>query len=183
MSSSPWPTSEGQASELVSGQIANSPTSRRSVQRGDHHRLPRHRPVPLRGLPAAASAGDVCWALLRTTRSAPFAWNDAGDSSSCGMTRGFGLQHRPHCRPRDLRRRGQPDFAMTSWRRWARLRPGRLDNDDPGGASPRAAGVLCHDVIQTLDFSFPCTQPIPYERSDGDPVCIAGRNGFRPSPR
>ena len=39
------------------------------------------------------------------------------------------------------------------------------------------------DVIQTLDFSFPCTQPIPYERSNGAPVCITGRNDFRPSPR
>ena len=39
------------------------------------------------------------------------------------------------------------------------------------------------NVIQTLDFSFPCTQPIPYERSNGDPVCITGRNDFRPSPR
>ena len=36
------------------------------------------------------------------------------------------------------------------------------------------------DVIQTQDYSFPCTQPFPYVRASGDAVCITGRGDWRP---
>ena len=39
------------------------------------------------------------------------------------------------------------------------------------------------DLIQTLDYSFPCSQPFPYVRAAGDAVCITGRGDWRPAPR
>ena len=39
------------------------------------------------------------------------------------------------------------------------------------------------DAIQTLDFEFPCTQVFAYTRDSGEPVCITGRGDWRPAPR
>ncbi len=60
---------------------------------------------------------------------------------------------------------------------------GPVDNNDMTPASIRPGKTQMADVIQTLDFIFPCEQPLPYERPDGDPICITGRNDFRWAPR
>ena len=60
---------------------------------------------------------------------------------------------------------------------------GPVDNNAMTPASIRPDKTQMADAIQTLDFSFPCAQPLPFERRDGDPICVTGRNDFRPAPR
>lgn len=59
---------------------------------------------------------------------------------------------------------------------------GPIDNDAMTPASIRPGKTQTPDVIQTMDFSFPCDQPLPFIRRSGDPVCITGRDDFRPNP-
>lgn len=60
---------------------------------------------------------------------------------------------------------------------------GPVDNNGMTPASIRPGKTQMADAIQTLEFVFPCEQPLPYERRDGDPICITGRNDFRWAPR
>ncbi len=60
---------------------------------------------------------------------------------------------------------------------------GPVDVNGMTPASIRPDKTQASDAIQTLDFVFPCDQPLPFVRRSGDPVCITGRNDFRPAPR
>ncbi len=60
---------------------------------------------------------------------------------------------------------------------------GPVDVNGMTPASIRPDKTQASDAIQTLDFIFPCDQPLPFIRRSGDPVCITGRNDFRPAPR
>ena len=60
---------------------------------------------------------------------------------------------------------------------------GPVDNNAMSPASVRPGKTQMADSIQTLDFTFPCDQPLPFVRDSGDPICITGRNDFRPAPR
>lgn len=60
---------------------------------------------------------------------------------------------------------------------------GPVDNNAMSPASIRAGKTQTADVIQTLDYSFPCDQPLPFIRRSGEPICITGRYDFRPAPR
>lgn len=168
-----------QASELVSGQIANSPTS------GDLYngaiiidfrdtglyRSEGYQPQALQ---------EMCAALYNenNTVGALHSWNDPGDSSYgmsvsvCNIVR---TAARGIYDAGDNPTRDDIVAAMNAL--------GPVDHSAMIPASIEEGKGSMPNVIQTLDFSFPCTQPIPYERSNGDPVCITGRNDFRPSPR
>ncbi|MXW60311.1 MAG: ABC transporter substrate-binding protein [Acidimicrobiaceae bacterium] len=60
---------------------------------------------------------------------------------------------------------------------------GPVDVNGMTPASIRPGKTQASDAIQTLDFIFPCDQRLPFIRRAGDPVCITGRNDFRPAPR
>lgn len=65
----------------------------------------------------------------------------------------------------------------------AMINLGPVDNNAMTPASIRPGKTQMADVIQTLDFSFPCDLPVPFVRNSGDPICITGRYDFRPAPR
>ena len=60
---------------------------------------------------------------------------------------------------------------------------GPVDNNAMTPASIRPGKTQMADVIQTLEYTFPCDQPLPFVRRSGDAICITGRGDFRPAPR
>ena len=57
------------------------------------------------------------------------------------------------------------------------LGPVDINGMTPGTIRPGKTQAA--DSIQTLDFNFPCDQPLPFIRRSGDSVCITGRDDFR----
>lgn len=60
---------------------------------------------------------------------------------------------------------------------------GPVDNNTLTPASIRPGKTQLADVIQTLDFTFPCESPRAFELRNGGFICIDGRNDFRLAPR
>ena len=168
-----------QTSELVSGQIANN------VEAGNlyngatiidfrttgEYRDPDYEPNPM---------ADNCNRLYgeNSPSGASHDWRTLGDSaygmvgSVCGIIR---------IMARGLYDAGEnPTVADV---REAIVNLGPVDNNAMSPASIRPGKTQMADSIQTLDYTFPCDQPLPFVRRSGDPICITGRNDFRPAPR
>ena len=60
---------------------------------------------------------------------------------------------------------------------------GPIDNNGLTPASITPGKTQSADAIQTLDWTFPCDLPMPFQRDTGEPICITGRGDFRPAPR
>ena len=168
-----------QTSELVSGQIANN------VEAGNlyngakvidfrttgEYRDPTYEPNPM---------ADMCNTLYNenSPSGASHDWRTLGDSaygmvgSVCGIVR---------IMARGLYDAGDNPTVADVREAIANLGP--VDNNAMSPASIRPGKTQMADVIQTLDFSFPCDQSLPFVRRSGDPICITGRNDFRPAPR
>ena len=168
-----------QTSELVSGQIANN-VEAGNLYNGatiiDFRTTGEYRDPDY--VPNAMI--DLCNKLYseNSPSAASHDWRTVGDSaygmvgSVCGIVR---------IMARGLYDAGDnPTIADV---REAIVNLGPVDNNAMSPASLRPGKTQMADAIQTLDFSFPCDQPLPFMRSSGDPVCVTGRNDFRPAPR
>ncbi len=168
-----------QANELVAGQIANN------VEAGilysgariidfkttGEFRDPNFQPNALAGL---------CNELYgeHSPSGASHDWRTLGDSAF-GMTET--VCHIVRLMARTLYDAGDnPNLADVHG---ALVNLGPVDVNGMTPASIRPDKTQASDAIQTLDFVFPCDQPLPFIRRSGDPVCITGRNDFRPAPR
>ena len=60
---------------------------------------------------------------------------------------------------------------------------GPIDNNGLTPASIVPGKTQSADSIQTLDWTFPCDLPLPFQRANGEPICITGRGDFRAAPR
>ncbi|MEM9465798.1 MAG: hypothetical protein AAGA90_10520 [Actinomycetota bacterium] len=169
-----------QASELVSGQIANEPTS------GDlyngaivvdfrdtgGYRADDYAPTPYQ---------EMCVGLYNDNNSigANHQWEDQGGDSAYGMATSICTIMRAMARAiydaGDNPTRAEIEDVL------ANLGPVDLSAMIPASITPDKGQMP--DVIQTLDYSFPCTQPFPYVRGNGDAVCLTGRSDWRPAPR
>jgi hypothetical protein len=168
-----------QTSELVSGQIVNNVAAGElyngaiiiDFRTTGEYRDPGYEPNPF-----AVACNEVYSA--NSPSGASHDWTDEGDSaygmvgSVCGIVR---------IAARAIYDAGENPTVAGIQAALANLGP--IDNNALAPASIRPGKTQSADVIQTLDFSFPCTLPLPYTRSDGDPVCITGRGDFRPAPR
>lgn len=169
-----------QASEIVSGQITNNvdagnlyngATIIDSRATGEY-RYPDYEPQAFVA---------VCNQLYgeRSPSGASHDWRTLGDSAYgmvanvCAMVR---------IMARALYDAGDNPTVADVHEALANL--GSVDNDIMSPASIRPGKTQTPDAIQTLDFSFPCDdQPMPFIRPNGDPICVTGRNDFRPAPR
>ena len=168
-----------QSSELVSGQIANNPPA------GDLYngaiivdfrdtgavRTPGYEPNPF-----SEECNRVYAENSPTGQS--HAYDDPGDSaygmvgSVCGIVR---------IAVRAIYAAGDNPTIADIQEALANLGP--IDNNAMAPASLRPGKTQSADVIQALDWEFPCDQPLPFTRSSGDPICITGRDDWRPAPR
>ena len=169
-----------QASELVSGQIANNPAS------GDlyngaiiidfrdtgGYRADGYEPTPYQ---------EMCVGTYNDNNSigANHQWQDQGGDSAYGMATSICTIMRVMARAiydaGENPTRAEIETALTN------LGPVDLSAMIP--ASITSGKGQMPDLIQTLDYSFPCSQPFPYVRAAGDAVCITGRGDWRPAPR
>ncbi len=168
-----------QASELVSGQIANNVAAGNlyngatviDFRTTGEYRDPAFEPNPI---------ADTCNKLYseNSPSGAGHDWRTVGDSaygmvgSVCGIVR---------IMARGLYDAGENPTLADVHEAITNLGP--VDNNAMSPASIRPGKTQMADAVQTLDFMFPCDQPLPFERRSGDPVCLTGRNDFRPSPR
>ncbi len=168
-----------QTSELVSGQIANN-VEAGNLYNGatiiDFRTTGEYRDSDYVPNPMA----DNCNQLYseNSPSGASHDWRTLGDSaygmvgSVCGIVR---------IMARGLYDAGEnPTVADV---REAIINLGPVDNNAMSPASLRPGKTQMADSIQTLDYTFPCDQPLPFVRRSGDPICITGRNDFRPAPR
>ena len=168
-----------QTSELVSGQIANN-VEAGNLYNGatiiDFRTTGEYRDSDYVPNPMA----DNCNQLYseNSPSGASHDWRTLGDSaygmvgSVCGIVR--------------IMARGLYDAGenpTVSDVREAIINLGPVDNNAMSPASLRPGKTQMADSIQTLDYTFPCDQPLPFVRRSGDPICITGRNDFRPAPR
>ena len=168
-----------QTSELVSGQIANTVEAGNLYNgaviidfrtTGDY-RVPGYEPNPF-----AAECNRVY--RENSPSGASHDWADAGDSayvmagSVCGIVR---------IMARAIYDAGDNPTIADIQAALANLGP--IDNNALLPATIRPGKTQSADVIQTLDYLFPCDLPLPFTRSDGEPICITGREDFRPAPR
>ena len=169
-----------QTSELVSGKIADN------VEAGNLYNgatiIDFRTTGEYRDLGYVPNAmADGCNQLYRenSPSGASHDWQTLGDSaygmvgSVCGIVR---------IMARGLYDAGDnPTLADV---REAIISLGPVDNNAMSPASVRPGKTQMADSIQTLDFTFPCDdQKYPFVRAKGDPICITGRNDFRPAPR
>ncbi len=168
-----------QANELVAGQIANN------VEAGilyngatiidfkttGEFRDPDFQPNAMAGL-CNELYGD------HSPSGASHDWRTLGDSAF-GMTET--VCHIIRLMARTLYDAGDNPTLADVHEALVNLGPVDVNGMTP--ASIRPDKTQASDAIQTLDFIFPCDQPLPFIRRSGDPVCITGRNDFRPAPR
>ncbi len=168
-----------QTSELVSGQITNNVDAGNlyngatviDFRTTGEYRDPDYVPNPM---------ADMCNTLYseNSPSGASHDWRTLGDSaygmvgSVCGIVR---------IMARGLYDAG--DNPTVADVQEAIINLGPVDNNAMSPASIHPGKTQMADVIQTLDFSFPCDQPLPFVRRSGDPICITGRNDFRAAPR
>ena len=168
-----------QSSELVSGQIANNVDAGRIYNGAtiiDFRTTGEYRDPDFEPNPMAANCNQLY--SDHSPSGAGHDWRTLGDSaygmvgSVCGIVR---------IMARALYDAG--DNPTIADLREALVNLGPVDNNAMSPASIRPGKTQTADVIQTLDFTFPCDQSLPFERPSGDPVCITGRYDFRPAPR
>ncbi|MEM8707115.1 MAG: hypothetical protein AAGE98_11710 [Actinomycetota bacterium] len=168
-----------QAGELVSSQIPNSPASGElydgaiiiDFRDTGEYRAADYQPTPYQ---------EMCVGLYNenNTVGATHAWNDEGDSaygmavSVCSILR---ATFRGIYDAGDNPTRADIESAMNN------LGPVDLSGMIPASIEPGKGQMP--NVIQTMDFAFPCDLPIPFVRSNGDPSCVTGRGDYRPAPR
>ncbi|MEQ8839379.1 MAG: ABC transporter substrate-binding protein [Acidimicrobiales bacterium] len=168
-----------QAAELVSGQIANNPEAGNlyngaivvDFRDTGVERTPDYEPNPF-----AAECNRVY--SENSPSGASHAWDDPGDSafgmvgSVCGIVR---------IMARAIYAAGDNPTIADIQASIASLGP--IDNNAMNPASIVPGKTQSSDVIQTLDWVFPCDLTFPFTRSSGDPICLTGRGDWRPSPR
>ncbi|MEM7141163.1 MAG: hypothetical protein AAF548_09025 [Actinomycetota bacterium] len=166
-----------QTSELVSGQIANNVDAGNlyngaiiiDFRTTGEYRNPEFAPNPI-----ASTCNDIYSANSPNSHD----WTDTGDSaygmvgSVCSIMR-IAL--------RAIYDAGDNPTVADIQAALANLGP--IDNNAMAPASITPGKTQSADVIQTLDFTFPCDLSLPFTRSSGDPICITGREDFRPAPR
>ena len=169
-----------QASELVSGQIANNPTSGElyngaiviDFRDTGGYRAGGYEPTPYQ---------EMCVGTYNDNNAigANHQWEDQGGDSAYGMATSICTIMRVMARAvydaGENPTRADVEAALAS------LGPVDLSAMIPASISSTKGQMP--DVIQTLDYSFPCTQPFPYVRASGDAVCITGRSDWRAAPR
>lgn len=164
-----------QASELVSGQIANTPTSGLlydgaiviDFRNTGEYRAEGYAPTPFQ---------DMCVSLYNENNSigAVHAWDDEGDSAF-GMVVSVCVIMRMALRSiYDAGDNPTPDDVRDAL---VNLGPVDLSGMIPASVTPDKGALP--DVVQTMDWSYPCTQPLPFEKPDNDPVCLTGRGDYR----
>ena len=168
-----------QANELVAGQIANN------VEAGNLYNGTRIIDFKTTGEfrdpnfePNAMAA--LCNELYgaHSPSGASHDWRTLGDSAF-GMVKT--VCHIVRLMARTLYDAGENPTLADVHEALVNLGPVDVNGMTP--ASIRPDKTQASDAIQTLDFVFPCDQPLPFVRRSGDPVCITGRNDFRPAPR
>jgi hypothetical protein len=168
-----------QTSELVSGQIANNVDAGNLYDGAiiiDFRTTGEYRDQGYAPNPFAIACNEVYSA--NSPSGAGHDWTDEGDSaygmvgSVCSIVR---------IAVRAIYDAGDNPTIADIQAALANLGP--VDNNALAPASIRPGKTQSADIIQTLDFSFPCTLPLPFTRASGDPVCITGRGDFRPAPR
>ena len=168
-----------QANELVAGQIANN------VEAGNLYNGTRIIDFKTTGEfrdpnfePNAMAA--LCNELYgaHSPSGASHDWRTLGDSAF-GMTET--VCHIVRLMARTLYDAGDNPTLADVHEALVNLGPVDVNGMTP--ASIRPDKTQASDAIQTLDFVFPCDQRLPFVRRSGDPVCITGRNDFRPAPR
>ena len=60
---------------------------------------------------------------------------------------------------------------------------GPIDTGAQVPASITPGKTQSADAIQTMIWSFPCDQPLPFTRANSEPICITGQEDWRPAPR
>lgn len=168
-----------QASELVSGQIANNEAAG-DLYNGaviiDFRATGSERQPDFEPNPFAAECNRVY--AENSPSGTSHAWDDEGDSaynmvsSVCSILR-IAL--------RAIYDAGDNPTVEDVQTALANLGPVDTGGQIPASIEPGKTQTA--DAIQTLDWTFPCDQPQPYTRANGEPICITGRGDWRPAPR
>jgi len=168
-----------QASELVSGQIANNPDAG-ALYNGaiivDFRNTGETRDPDYAPNPFAVECNRVY--AENSPSGTSHNWDDAGDSaygmvgSVCSIVRVMA---------RAIYDAGDNPTVADIQAALASLGP--IDNNALTPASLEPGKTQSADAIQTMDWTFPCDQVRPFVRSSGDPVCLTGRGDYRPAPR
>ncbi|MDW3217459.1 MAG: ABC transporter substrate-binding protein [Acidimicrobiales bacterium] len=168
-----------QASELVSGQIANNVDAGNlynGAQIIDFRATGSEREPGFEPNPFAAECNRVY--AENSPSGASHAWDDEGDSaynmvsSVCSILR-IAL--------RAIYNAGDNPTVADVQAALANLGPVDTGGQIPASITPGKTQTA--DAIQTLDWVFPCDQPQPFTRANGEPICITGQNDWRPAPR
>jgi len=168
-----------QASELVSGQIANNPDAG-ALYNGaiiiDFRNTGETRNDGYEPNPWAEECNRVY--AENSPSGASHKWDDAGDSaygmvgSVCSIVRVMA---------RAIYDAGDNPTIEDIQTSLASLGP--IDNNALTPATILPGKTQSADAIQTMVWSFPCDQVRPFTRSSGDPICITGDGNYRPAPR
>ena len=164
-----------QSSELVAGQITNNPASGalydgaiiNDFRTTGEYRNDGYQPSPYQNL---------CVDLYNdnNTIGANHQWEDQGGDSAFGMAISICSILRVMARAiYDAGDNPTRDDITTALNN---LGPLDLSGMSPASITPGKGQMP--DAIQTLDFSYPCDQPYPYVRANGEAVCITGRQDW-----
>ena len=168
-----------QANELVAGQIANNAEAGNLYNGAtiiDFRTTGEFRDPDFQPNPMAAGCNELYGA--NSSSGANHDWRTLGDSAY-GMTES--VCEIVRIMARTLYDAGDNPTIADVHEALVNLGPVDINGMTPG--SIRSGKTQAADSIQTLDFVFPCDQPLPFIRRSGDPVCITGRGDFRFAPR
>jgi len=168
---------QSQAAELVSAQIANTSDAAGQLYNGaiivnhratGENRVADHTP---------AAFDEMCSELYNANNGigASHAWNDLGDSAY-GMNASVCAQLRLISRAiYDAGENPTPADIET-----ALINIGPWDVGAMLPASFAPGKTESPDAIQTLDFTYPCDQALPFDNGEVK-ICITGRGDWRPA--
>ncbi len=168
-----------QSNELVAGQIANNVEAGNlynSARIIDFKTTGEFRDPDFEPTPLAAGCNELYGS--NSPSGASHDWRTLGDSAY-GMVET--ICHIVRIMARTLYDAGDNPTVADVHEALVNLGPVDINGMTPGSIRPGKTQAA--DSIQTLDFIFPCDQPLPFIRRSGDPVCITGRYDFRPAPR
>lgn len=167
-------------SELVSGQITNNADSGALYNGAEMVAFRTTGDYRSDGY-APPAFNQMCVDLYNAnnTVGADVAWQDQGGSSEWGMTASIctilRLAMRAIYDAGDNPTRADLEAAMQN------LGPVDIGGMVPGSITPGKGAIP--DVIQTMNFSFPCDQVFPFTTNNGNDICVTGENEYRPVAR
>ena len=169
-----------QSSELVSGQIANSPDA------GNLYSGATIRDFRGTGLYRNDGYEPSAWQTLCTglyneinTIGASHVWQDQGGDSGFGMA--VSICSILRIALRALYDAGDNPTRADVLNAIENLGPVDIGQMIPSSVTPGKGQAP--DAHQTMDWTFPCDQPFPYTRGEAEPICLTGRDDWRLVPR